>query len=599
MTLGNVTSPDKAGRQGFFDLSNARGDVLGGVTAGVVALPLALAFGEASGAGPIAGLWGAIFVGFFAALFGGTGSQISGPTGPMIVVFAGVFTSLSGDPGLVFAAVVLAGLLQILMGVLRLGQYIKLVPYPVVSGFMSGIGAIIIALQVSRLFGHEPADTGTIPALAALPGAIASPVWPALFVGGLSLATVFAWPKALGKYVPGALAALLIGTFASLAIGLPKELTLGAIPSGLPQFTVPHVTPQTAGVILKAATILALLGAIDSLLTSLVADSMTGTRHKSNQELVGQGVGNTVAGLFGAIPGAGATMRTVVNIRSGGETRISGMVHSLVLIAAALPLAGLAAHIPHAVLAGILVKVGYDIIDWSYLKRAHKGPRWDLALTALVLGLTVFVDLITAVAVGVVLAALAFVKQMADIQLAAVAKIEPRTDDEEERRLLDLADGKVMMFDFGGGPLSFGAAADLGHHVRERVKNGAYAILLDFTYVPSIDLSAARAVETIACDAHRAGKPVYASGMNEAVAQVLAGLEADHCLPRETRFENRLDALKAACAEVGVAGARDNRKAQEPQAHKAEAVQREAKEGTSADGDAADGALTTGALPAE
>ena len=538
--LGAVT------KSGYFDFGNLRGDIMGGLTAGVVALPLALAFGEASGAGPIAGLWGAIFVGFFAALFGGTGSQVSGPTGPMIVVFAGVYASLSGNPALVFAAVVLAGLLQILMGVLRLGQYIKLVPYPVVSGFMSGIGVIIIALQVSRLFGHEPSEPGTIPALAAIPGAVATPVWPALAVGLLSLGTVFLWPKSLGKYLPGALAALLIGTVTSLFIGLPKELTLGDIPTGLPSFALPNITADTAGIIFEAAIILAILGAIDSLLTSLVADSMTGTRHRSNRELIGQGVGNTVAGLFGAIPGAGATMRTVVNIRSGGETRISGMAHSLVLIAAALPLAGLAANIPHAVLAGILVKVGYDIVDWSYIRRAHRGTRWDLALMALVLGLTVFVDLITAVGIGVVLAALAYVKQIADIQINAAKEDVPRIDDPEDRKLLDSADGKIMLFDFAGGPLSFGAAADLGHHMRERVKSGAQAVILDFTYVPTIDLSAARAVETIACDARMAGKAVFVTGMNSGISRVLSGLNADHCLPADARYAERREALRAA-----------------------------------------------------
>ncbi len=556
MTMINEAGPSK----GHFDFSNIRGDVMGGLTAGVVALPLALAFGEASGAGPIAGLWGAIFVGFFAALFGGTGSQISGPTGPMIVVFAGVFASLSGDPALVFAAVVLAGLLQILMGILKLGQYIKLVPYPVVSGFMSGIGVIIIALQVSRLFGHEPSEPGTIPAIAAIPGAVATPVWPALFVGGLSLATVFLWPKALGKWIPGALAALLIGTTASLFIGLPKELTLGQIPTGLPSFTVPTFTPEAAGVILEAAIILALLGAIDSLLTSLVADNMTGTRHKSNQELIGQGVGNTIAGLFGAIPGAGATMRTVVNIRSGGSTRISGMIHSVVLIAAALPLAGLASNIPHAVLAGILVKVGYDIVDWSYLRRAHRGPRWDLALMAIVLGLTVFVDLITAVAVGVVLAALAFVKQIADIQIKAATDTGPRLDDPEERALLERANGKIMLFDFAGGPLSFGAAADLGHHVRDRVSDGAAALVLDFTHVPTIDLSAARAVETIACDANQSGKKVYVTGINADVDRVLSGLNADHCLPADGRYETRADGLRAALALLNLDAAGNENK---------------------------------------
>jgi len=537
----------------YFDFSNLRGDILGGVTAGVVALPLGLAFGEASGAGPIAGLWGAILVGFFASLFGGTGSQISGPTGPMIVVFAAVFGSLSGDFRLVFGAVVLAGLLQIVMGLFGLGKYIKLVPYPVISGFMSGIGAIIISLQVSRLFGHEPEIPGTIPALQAIPAAVADPVWPALLVGALSLGVVFFWPKRLGRWIPGALAALIIGTATSVLVGVPKALTLGDIPTGLPELVMPNLTREALPVVLEAALILAFLGAIDSLLTSLVADNMTGTRHHSNRELVGQGIGNTVAGLFGAVPGAGATMRTVVNIRSGGSTRISGICHSLILVAVALPLAGLASAIPHAVLAGILVKVGYDIIDWSYLRRAHRGPRWDLMLMVIVLALTVFVDLITAVAVGVVLAALAFVKHIADIQIASLKNIGSSGNTAEEKRLLRRAKGKILLFDFGGGPLSFGAAADLGHTVRDRVDNGAEVLVLDFARVPTVDLSAARAVETILCDARRAQRHVFVTGMNDKVRQILSGLNADRCLPKDGRFDRRIDALHAAVAVLGTA----------------------------------------------
>ena len=545
---------------GWFDFSNLRGDLMGGVTAGVVALPLALAFGEASGAGPIAGLWGAIFVGFFAALFGGTGAQVSGPTGPMVVVFAGVFASLSGDPRLVFAAVVLAGLLQIVMGAFRLGDYIRLVPYPVVSGFMSGIGVIIIALQLSRLFGHEPETGGTIPALAAIPGSIAAPVLPALVLGLLSLATVFLWPKAWGKVVPGALAALIIGTLLSLVV--PGAPILGDIPTGFPQFSLPAFTAETLPIVLEAAIILAVLGSIDSLLTSLVADNMTGTRHKSNVELVGQGVGNAVAGLFGAIPGAGATMRTVVNIRSGGGTRLSGMTHALLLLAVVISLAPLAEKIPHAVLAGILVKVGYDIIDWAYIRRAHKGPRWDLALMALVLGLTVFVDLITAVAVGVVLAALAFVKQIADIQIATLRDADANGFSSEERALLDRSNGAVALFDFAGGPLSFGAAADLGHHIREKAKDGMRSIVLDFSRVPSIDLSAARAIDTVALDAAQAGRAIYVTGMNERVAATLAALGADAHLPPPASWQpSRLAALRAA---VGVAAAPDERVADAP-----------------------------------
>ena len=337
----------------------------------------------------------------------------------MIVVFAGVFASLSGDVSLVFATVVLAGVIQIAFGLLGFGQYIRLVPYPVVSGFMSGIGCIIIALQLARLFGHEPAGSGTIPALMEVPNAVSNPNWEALGIGLLTLAIVFRWPAKWGRYLPGPLAALITGTVASL--GLSTVPVLGDIPTGLPQFIMPAFSSDTLLIVFEAAMILAVLGAIDSLLTSLVADNMTRTRHHSNRELIGQGVGNTIAGFFGGIPGAGATMRTVVNIRTGGVTKISGMLHSLLLLAVVVVLAPLASKIPHAVLAGILVKVGYDIIDVSYLKRAHRGPRFDLALMVMVLSLTVFVDLITAVVAGVVVAALAFVKQVADAQLAAAA----------------------------------------------------------------------------------------------------------------------------------------------------------------------------------
>ena len=532
-----------------FDLSNLRGDIYGGLTAGVVALPLALAFGEASGAGPIAGLWGAIFVGFFASLFGGTGAQISGPTGPMVVVFAGVCAALSGNPALVFAAVVLAGVLQILFGVLRFGDYIRLVPYPVISGFMSGIGCIIIALQVSRLFGHEPEGGGTIPALTAIPSAVMDPNMAALTIGVVTLGVLFFWPKTLGKIIPGALAGLIIGTVLSLFItGAP---ILGDIPTGFPALIVPSFTRDTFLIVMEAAVILAILGAIDSLLTSLVADNMTRTRHNSDKELIGQGIGNTLAGLFGAIPGAGATMRTVVNIRTGGQTKIAGMLHAALLFATVVSLAPLASQIPHAVLAGILIKTGYDIIDISYLKRAHRGPRWDLALMALVLGLTVFVDLITAVAAGVVLAALAFVKRMADKQLESFGDdaLHKLVTTDEERKLLDKAEGHITLFDFGG-PLSFGAAADLGLQVRERTKNRGDAIILDFAKVPFLDVSAARAVETIVCDGKRAGKTVYVTGMNQEVKDVLAGLNADHCLAADTRFDERIDALRAAYAAI-------------------------------------------------
>ncbi|AFT77616.1 low affinity sulfate transporter [Alteromonas macleodii str. 'Black Sea 11'] len=527
------------------NLSNLRGDFTGGLTAGIVALPLALALGVASGLGPMAGLYGAIAVGFFAALFGGTPAQISGPTGPMVVVLAGLFASLSGDASLIFTAVILAGIFQIVFGVLGVGQYIRLVPYPVISGFMSGIGAIIIILQIGRLLGHEPPG-GTIGALTYLPTALADIDFATLALGLGTLVIAYKWPPQLGKYVPGALAALIIGTLVSLALSVP---ILGDIPTGLPSLHLPVFDQSKALLILEAAFILAVLGAIDSLLTSLVADNMTRTRHDSNKELIGQGIGNTFAGLIGGIAGAGATMRTVVNIRSGGKYNISGMVHALVLLAIVLGLSPLAAQIPHAVLAGILVKVGLDIIDWSYLKRAHKGPRWDFGLMIMVLALTVFVDLITAVGVGVVFAALAYVKQIAQLQIEELKKIPETLNDPKENELLESLKGKVSIFSFGG-PLSFGAAADLGHHVRERVKPGSKVTILDFSRVPLMDVSAAMAVDTVTSDALAAGRQLVICGANAEVNKVLEGVNEAH--PGIPNFDTLHDALLY--AEKQVAG---------------------------------------------
>jgi len=528
-----------------FDLSHLRGDIYGGLTAGVVAIPLALAFGVASGLGPIAGMYGAIIVGFFAAWFGGTPTNVSGPTGPMVVVLAGLFASLSGDVGLILTAVMLAGVLQIVFGICKLGDFIRLVPYPVVSGFMSGIGVIIIILQLDATLGHA-APAGTISGLTYLPTALADINVSALIVAAITLTVVYSWPAAWGKYLPAPLAALSVGTCASLVLGpmLGTMPILGDIPSGLPSLHLPVFDRSAAALVIEAAFILAVLGAIDSLLTSLVADNMTRTRHDSNQELIGQGIGNTVAGLFGGIAGAGATMRTVVNVRSGGVTKLSGMIHSLVLAAVVLGVGPVAAYIPHAALAGVLIKVGLDIIDFSYLKNAHLGPRWDLALMALVLGLTVLVDLITAVAAGVVLAALAYVRQVAQTQLDDLLSRPLTPTSDEERDLLTTLRDYVSVFEFGG-PLSFGAAADVGHKVRERYRDDLHAIVLDFQRVPFIDVSAARAVETIACDATRAHKRVFVTGMSDDVAETLRGLEADCCIDLENnRFTNRLDALR-------------------------------------------------------
>ena len=534
-----VETPTPSRRSAPEPKRDLKGDIFGGITAGVVALPLALAFGEASGAGPIAGLWGAIIVGFLAAVFGGTPTQVSGPTGPMIVVFAGVFDSLDGDLGLIFATVVLAGLIQIAMGVLRLGRFIKLVPFPVVSGFMSGIGVIIILLQASRLFGGAPDGGGTINAIRAIPGAIGSTNSAALILALITLAIVFLWPPQFGKFVPAALVALIVGT------GLGQVITgaplLGDIPTGFPDFVLPAFSTGTLDIVLQGAIVLALLGAIDSLLTSLVADNMTQTRHNSNRELIGQGIGNSIAGLFGGIPGAGATMRTVVNVRSGGSSRISGAIHSVLLLAVVLILGPVASQIPQAVLAGILVKVGWDILDLKFLRQALKGARSDLALALLVLGLTVFVDLITAVAVGVVLGALAFVNQLSQRQLDSLDATDD-LEDEDDQELLDQADGRVSVFAFDG-PISFGAAADLSFRASQEVGESAEAVVIDFERLPYLDASGARALGSLAAFARGAGLELHAAGLNEQSAMTLEAYEIDMGFDGE--YPDRQSALAA------------------------------------------------------
>ena len=446
-----------------------RMDFMGGLTSAVVALPLALAFGVASGAGPTAGIYGAIFVGLFAGLFGGTAPQVSGPTGPMTVVMAGVFTSLQAtypETGLVmgFSAVILAGLIQIALGMLRLGKYFILVPYPVISGFMTGIGIIIIILQIGPMLGHVGVSSLTT-SLTSVPEWLQSISWPASMLTLLSISVMYLWPSRLSIWCPPPLAALLIGTVCAL-LWLPLDAVpvIGDVPSGFPVPHWPVFTLDALGSLLYAGMLLAVLGAIDSLLTSLVADNLTNEHHDSDKELIGQGIGNTVAGFFGGLPGAGATMRTVVNIRAGGKTGYSGATHSLMLLVIMLGVGRYAAHVPLAVLAGILIRVGIGIIDWPFFQRLGKLPVNTVALMMTVLLMTVFVDLITAVLVGVFISNLITVERLTCIQLDHVqltdgtdAKGSGRPIDEQR---LEIHQGEVLLLRLDGS-LSFGVGRGL------------------------------------------------------------------------------------------------------------------------------------------
>ena len=406
-----------------YDLATLRGDLFGGLTAAVVGLPVALAFGVASGLGALAGIYGAIAVGFFAAVFGGTRSQISGPTGPMAVAMAViVITHAEESLAQAFTIVIMAGLLQVALGVMRIGRFVAFTPYSVISGFMSGIGVIIILLQTLPFIGSAVAEGGPVGAVQALPDAINNINISALAIAAVTLGVGIVWPTRLNKFVPSTLAALAAGTALGV-LWLTDTPVIGNVPTGLPPLELPDLALDVVARSVQPALIIALLGSIDSLLTSLVADSMTRTRHNPNRELVGQGIGNMIAGFIQGLPGAGATMGTVVNIRAGGRTPVSGALRAAILLALVLGLGKYVESIPHAVLAGILMKVGWDIIDWRFITRMHRVQREHLLVMLITMGLTVFLDLVTAVAIGLIAAGMASARQFERLELDSVISV--------------------------------------------------------------------------------------------------------------------------------------------------------------------------------
>ena len=403
-----------------YTLATLRGDLFGGLTASVVGLPVALAFGVASGLGPIAGMYGAIAVGFFAAVFGGTRSQISGPTGPMSVAMAVIVTVHSdGDFAKAFTVVVLAGIIQIVLGAIRIGRFVAYTPHSVISGFMTGIGVIVMLVQVAPFVGAQVEPGGVLDKFRAIPDAISNAEVHALIVASITLLVGVLWPTQARRYLPAPLAAMIVGSIIGI-FWLNNLSVIGNVPTGLPD---PWIPVFDAGFLLSSLTpalVLALLGSIDSLLTSLIADALTRTSHNANRELVGQGIGNTVAGLIGGLPGAGNTVVTVTNIRSGSRTRFSGVVCAAVLLALVLGVGQYAAEIPRAVLAGILMKVGWDIIDWRLIKRAHRIQRDHLVVMLITLALTVFLDLVTAIAIGLIAAGMVAARQLERQELDSV-----------------------------------------------------------------------------------------------------------------------------------------------------------------------------------
>jgi sulfate permease, SulP family len=488
----------------MFSSKTLSGDLFGGITAAVVALPLALAFGVQSGMGAIAGLYGAIAVGFFAALLGGTKTQISGPTGPMTVVSAAIiageielYGSLDAALGTIIGTFVLAGIFMVLMGLSRIGQYIRYMPYPVISGFMSGIGMIIIIMQIFPFFGMV-SPSSIVNVFSDLPSISQGINYQAVIISLSTILIIYIFPR-ITTLIPSALVALIGLTVISIFLNFNVPI-IGDIPQGFPEIhfdTLLGMDWHHPMVMVIPALTLAALGAIDSLLTSVVADNMTKTQHDSNKELVGQGIGNMFAGLIGGLPGAGATMRTVVNINAGGKSQLSGMIHSIALIVVLFGVSQYAKLIPLPVLAGILITVGIGIIDYKGIKDIFRVPRADAFVMISVVLLTVFVDLLQAVAVGLVMASILFMKQMGDIaQSKAVSAYLNDFDNtflkEDEKLISDAVKNQIYIQHFDG-PIFFGFTS----HFKQMMQKlpDVSVVIFRMHSVPSIDQSGMYAIE--------------------------------------------------------------------------------------------------------
>ncbi|QPJ62858.1 MAG: SulP family inorganic anion transporter [Candidatus Nitronauta litoralis] len=492
-----------------FDFSNWRGDFSGGLTAGIVALPLALAFGVQSGLGAVAGVYGAITLGVFSSLFGGTKTQISGPTGPMTVVAIMVVLhsvertgSLEAALPLVLATFMLAGALQVVFGLVRFGNAVKFIPYPVISGFMTGIAIITVLIQLFPAMGL----TGPkmfIDIIMEFPAAISQANLTAVWMTLVTVGIVYLVPK-FSKKVPSSLFALIVLTMLAHIMDLNIPV-IGDIPQGLPDFhlgAILGISLKDIIFILVPAITLALLGCVDSLLTSVIVDNISKTRHDSNQELVGQGIGNMMSAIIGGLPGAGTTMTSVINTTTGARTRLGGAVHGVFLLAVLLGVGQYAEHIPLAVLAGILITIGFNIVDYKGLKDLFKIPRSEAMVLVTVMLMTVFVDLIKAVAVGMVLATFIFMKKIAEVgeretKMSPLAEFASNQGEKPFGATFNIPEemtGKVYV-ESVKGPLFFGLAGKL----LERIDSlgDVKLLIFDLGRVHYIDQTGVYALEEI------------------------------------------------------------------------------------------------------
>ena len=517
-----------------YDFQRFRGDLSGALTATVVSLPFALAFGVASGLGAAAGLYGAIAVGFFASVFGGTRTVISGPAPEVTVAMAVIVTTHATNLTEAFTIVVMAGLLQILLGLSGLGRFVAYTPHLVMSGVMSGIGLVIVLVQVGPFLGAAAVPGGAMASLLAVPQTIATMEPHAVIVGTVTLSIAVLWPARLSRLVPAPLVALVVGSLLGV-LWLADAPTIGPMPTGLPwlQLTLPSLEFVVGA--LQPALILALLGSITSLVACTISDSLTGSRHNANRELVGQGLGNMAAGMIGALPGAGAAVSTAASIGAGASTPVAGVLRAALIVALLLGLVRLAEPVPLAVLAAILVKVGWDLVDWDLLGRIRHLRREHLVVMLTTLGLTVFVDLITAGAIGLILAGMAHARQFEKFELDSVVSV-PLSDqalfaDGELPAGTDPYAARVGLVVLKGG-FTVASSSKLVDVIGGDIKDHE-VVIFDFSATTYLDDSAARLIGDLLEIARGRDTVFVFAALSDDVAQTLFAFGVLRRIPQE------------------------------------------------------------------
>jgi len=521
-----------------FNRHTIKGDIFGAITSTIVALPFALAFGVTSGAGASAGIYCAIITGLFASIFGGTNQQISGPNTGLTVAMVAILTSFvaqSPENGiaLAFSVVSLAGLFQMLFGFFKLGKYFTLVSYPVISGFTSGIGVLIILSQIEPLFGYP---------LMELNVSLSTLTSTNTLLGITCLLVLFLWPKKYSHVVPASIIAV-VGAALFYLLTASDIPVVGAISSVLPSFNLPTWQGNLTSEMIKSALLIATLSTLDSLMTSLTVDSITNDLHDSDQELVGQGIGNIMAGLFGALPGGGATMRTVTNLRAGGKTPLSGILHAIFILAIVLWAGEYTAYIPVAVLAAILTHVGISIIDWNFLKRLHQIPLFSVVLMLSTMLMAVAFDLVTAVLVGAFVANLVTIRRLSEIQLDNIKMFTAKDAQhlsEQEQQLLTLMDESVILLNISG-PIGFGVARGLKQSVSKTDQNKT--LLIDLTDARFVGITSTIAIEEIIVSYQAQGRKILLSNICDRVRDDFDKLNLFDKIPSEHVFATRIAAL--------------------------------------------------------